>query len=242
MRSFENIDFRVSLWQLYLGSVIALLAIFSVALYYSNDDKVSALVSGLVGGLLIYIVTFVTNFQVLREIEKHRMMGVTALLTNRHDKDYYRNIVSKAQTSVKVMGSSCARFIEDFLDVDSDDKVLVDAMQKFPSLTVQLLVPDDSVMEEGVGQRWAAEAGRVRKLNERFPGQFSITRFGDHATHSFVMVDDDLIAGPIFQGDESKHAPAVHVRTSTPYGQKYLLHFNRVVASSEQENRHESGN
>ena len=46
--------------------------------------------------------------------------------------------------------------------------------------------------------------------------------------HSFVVADDDLVAGPVFDDDNSRHAPAVHVATGTPFGQKYSTYFGSL--------------
>jgi hypothetical protein len=45
------------------------------------------------------------------------------------------------------MGASCTRFVEDFLDSQNEDHVLIDALQRNKKLRVQLLIPDDSHLD-----------------------------------------------------------------------------------------------
>lgn len=155
-------------------------------------------------------------------------MGIRAILRNRHDKNYYRTIVKDSRNTVKVMGASCTRFVEDFLDDKSDDRVLVDALRANRSLQVQLLIPQDQYMGEGALARAQGLDRFLAPLRQEFGDRVELRRFADKAGHSFVIADDELIAGPVFEGDKSKYAPAVHVAMSTDFARKYSEHFDDV--------------
>jgi hypothetical protein len=156
----------------------------------------------------------------------------SGMLRNRHDKEYYRTIVANAKKDVRVMGASCTRFMEDFLDVRSDDKVLVDALRMNPTLTVRLLTPQKQYMTEAANAR-SQEVGRLlTALTNEFDKRIELRRFGHKPAHSFVIVDNDLVAGPIFESDKSKYTPAVHVAMSTDFARKYSEHFDEIWQAS----------
>ena len=198
--------------------------------WYAEDAKYLGLAGGLLGGLVVYWAGLLMDYFAWNELRRFQEMGVHNLLENRHDKSYYRPIVESASERIKVLGASCSRFIDDFLDVDSDDKVLIDGLRKHKELTVELLVPDEEHMTETAASRFQLSCDKVTRLRTEFPNRFDIRRFSHEARHSFVVADNHLIAGPIFEETESKHAPAVHVTTSTPFGDKYLTYFDNLWA------------
>jgi hypothetical protein len=155
-------------------------------------------------------------------------MGIVNVLSNRHEKAYYRDLVCTARMTVLLMGASSTRFVDDFLDPDSDDKVLFDQLQRHAHLTVRLLVPALKHLSPDARAKSTGLMAKIARLNEKFPGRVELRRFEGKAHHSFVLVDDDLVAGPVFEGDKSKHAPAVHVKTSTTFAAKYREHFEEV--------------
>ncbi len=65
-------------------------------------------------------------------------------------------------------------------------------------------------------------------VKARFGDRVELRRFDDAARHSLVIADNDLVAGPVFDDDKSRHAPAVHVGIETVFGQKYYSHFETV--------------
>jgi hypothetical protein len=160
-------------------------------------------------------------------------MGVKGILDNRHDKDYYARILTKAEKTVRVMGASCSRFVDDFLDTQNDDRVLVDALRMHPRLRVQLLIPDNRHISEHAEARIPMLMQKLGGLAEEFGSRVELRRFSNKAHHSFVISDGELIAGPVFEGDTSKHAPAVHISMSTRFAEKFDEHFQKVWDSCE---------
>jgi hypothetical protein len=222
---------------LWLVLVIALSGITMLFLYWyyalnENNLKAVGLVGGIVSGLVVAIITFAISITPLQELDKFRRMGIKALLANRHDKIYYGRVVADAEKEVCVMGASCTRFVEDFLDMESDDKVLIDALRKHRHLRVRLLVPNEVHMAPEAQARRAAVDRKLSALRSQFGERVEQRRFPRAAQHSFVISDDDLIAGPIFESDKGKYAPAVHVAMSTLFGQKYKEHFDDVWEES----------
>ena len=228
--NFELDNIRVPLWLIWTVTVV--LAIVGCGLWYywidARNPKLVGLAGGILTGLVVDLATFITLLKPLQELDRFHRMGIKALLDNRHDRAYYRKLVARSRMRVEVTGASCSRFVGDFLDIDSDDKVLVDALNKHPHLRVRLLIPDDAHMGDDVRNRTAATLKQIAAVRRRFGDRVELRRFADMARHSFVIADSDLIAGPVFDDDKSRHAPAVHVATETSFGQKYLQYFDKM--------------
>jgi hypothetical protein len=232
--SFETEKIAVPLWFVMVLVLLAVTAAMGVWYFWLNDQSVKmvGLVGGIVSGLVVFLLTFAMTIRPLQQLDRYHRMGIRAVLRNRHDKEYYRKVVAKAKKDVRVMGASCTRFIEDFLDVKSDDKVLVNALRNNPALTVQLLTPQERYKAAGTKAR-SPELGKLLDaLTREFGNRIEMRHFAWWAAHSFVIVDDDLVAGPIFEGDKSKYAPAVHVSMSTAFARKYSEHFDEVWKAS----------
>jgi hypothetical protein len=232
--SLETEKVTVPLWFLMLLGLLAVTAAMGAWYYWLDDQsaKMISLVGGVVSALLVFILTFATTVRPIQQLDRYKRMGIRAVLRNRHDKEYYRRIVANAKKDVRVMGASCTRFIEDFLDVKSDDRVLVNALRINPALRVQLLTPQEQYMAESAKVR-SQEVGKLlAPLKREFGERIEMRRFAERAAHSLVIVDDDLVAGPIFEGDKSKYAPAVHVSMWTDFARKYSEHFDEVWQAS----------
>jgi hypothetical protein len=228
--NFELDKIRVPLWLIWAISISLAIAGFGYW-YYEVDpgnSKLVGLVGGIVTGLIVYLATFLTLLRPIQELDRFHRMGIRGLLANRHDQTYYRKLVARSRLRVDVMGASCSRFVRDFLDVESDDKVLIDALIKHPDLKVRLLIPDDAHMSEETRNRTKDTLAQFAVVQGRFGNRVELRRFEDEARHSLVIVDNDLVAGPVFDDNRSRHAPAVHVAIETLFGQKYLAYFETV--------------
>ena len=230
MTLFETQSVPVPKWLLIVAIVIITVLISGTYYFYldPNDAKLVGLIGGIISGGLVFLLTYVTSVQPLKQLARYEEMGIRGLLASRHDKAYYTKLVSKARRSVQVMGASCTRFVEDFLDPQSEDHALLDALRHNPALFVQFLIPDDQHITENAKVRLPGLYQKLDLLKKDFGRRIELRRFPAKAQHSFVCVDDDLVAGPIFQDDESKYAPAVHVAMSTRFAQKYHDHFETI--------------
>jgi hypothetical protein len=228
--NFEVDKVRVPLW-LILSIGIAMVASLLGYWYYeldANNVKLLGLIGAIVAGLIVYLATFLTLLRPIQELDRFHRMGIKGLLSNRHDQSYYRSLVARSRQRVDVMGASYSRFVQDFLDTESEDKVLVDALNKHNDLKVRLLIPQETYMSEDAKSRSRLVLPKLDVLRERFGDRIKLRRFADQARHSFVLADNDLVAGPIFEDDKSRYAPAVHVTAETVFSQKYISHFDAV--------------
>jgi hypothetical protein len=228
--NFELDKLPVPLWLIWTITIVIAIAGFGFWYYELSPEnsKMVGLIGGILTGLLVYLATFLTLLRPLQELDRFHRMGIKGLLDNRHDEVYYRNLVARSRVRVDVMGTSCSRFVRDFLDVDADDKTLIDALVKRPLLKVRLLIPNDAHMSEEVKNSISATLTHLAAVRTRLGDRVELRRFDDEARHSLVITDSDLVAGPVFDDHRSRHAPAVHVATETLFGQKYITYFEKV--------------
>ena len=198
----------VPLWIIVVLALVAVTALIGVWYYWLDDKSVKMIpvVAGVVSGLIVFILTFATMVSPIQDLDRYKRMGIKSVLRNRHDKDYYGRLVASARKDVRVMGASCTRFVEDFLDIGADDKVLVDALHKNSMLRVQLLTPQEQYMTDPTKARSRPLGKLLDALRREFGDRVELRRFDEKATHGFVIVDEDLIAGPIFESDGATRA------------------------------------
>lgn len=233
MKPHYNQIVPVPLWVVVITVVMVVLAGVLFGLFTTENDRLIALWGGLAGGLVVYIIGFLREVYHLRQLDYFWRMGIRDILNTRHDVVYYGNIISKAKSEVLVTGTSCHRFINDFLDLGADDKALVDQLRQFPKLRIRFLIPCDSFMDFESKTKFDLVRPKLERLQSKFPSRVELRRFGDIARLSMVVVDDELIAGPVLPGIESRQAPAVHVSRLTEYGKKHIDYFEEVWERSD---------
>ncbi|MGO6705274.1 hypothetical protein [Rhizobium leguminosarum] len=232
MTPFEKFKAPIPVWLLLVFVVVVLCGMTGAWLYWIDDAKWGGVIAGLFTGFVLFLFGLITQVFVFRKLDKYEQMGVKNLFQNRHEKELYRPIVKEARERVLVTGASATRFIGDFLDQESEDRTLVDALRTRRKLVVKILVPDDANMGADAKSRWLSRQKKVESLKEEFGDRFEIRRFSRDARHSFVVVDNDFVGGPVFEGDESQYAPAIHVDARTAYGRKHIEYFDRLWNSS----------
>lgn len=231
----RHYDRKVALpfWFVVVTGISVTLALVLLGLYVTKNDTVIAVLGGLAGGLVVYTISFLTEIGQLRQLDRFRRMGIRSILNTRHDVTYYGDVVGKAKSEVLVMGTSCHRFITDFLDERADDKVLVDQLRKFPELRVRLLVPDEESMDADSIAKFGLVRPKLERLDELFAVRVELRRFPEAARVSMVVVDEEVISGPVLPGVESRQSPAVHVARQTEYGKKHVEYFEAMWKTSE---------
>jgi hypothetical protein len=233
MKLFETRRFQVPFWAIILLLTISLAIGSGVWSFQTEDARVIGLMSGLSTGFVLFGCGLLLQIYLFQQLEKYRNMGVVALLDNRHEQSYYGPIVASAKQEVFVTGASGTRFIDDFLDGSSDNPVLLNAMRSHPDLIVRLLIPDDDHLSFEAASRWKLVQSKVDQVKHQFKTRFEVRRFPHEARQSFLLVDGDFIGGPVFEGDNSKHGPAVHVKGSKLYASKHRKYFETLWARSE---------
>jgi hypothetical protein len=228
--NLETDRYSVPLWLMFTMG-LSLVTIGIGYWYYkidATDVKLLGLAGGLLTGLIVYLCTYVTLLRPINELDRFHRMGIKALLSSRHAKNYYWRLLEESRYKVDVLGASCGRFVRDFLDPDDENAVLINALNNHRQLRIRLLIPSDAHMSEDARNSTAATIRMLSRVKQTFGNRVELRRFDDIARHSFVVTDEDLVAGPIFEEDKSRHAPAVHVLTRTLFGQKYSAYFESL--------------
>lgn len=215
--------------------LVCLILATAGSLYYFlgvSDPKISTLVGGICGGLIVYIINFLLTIYEYKSIDRFRELGIKEVLPNRRSTDYYSDLLSKANEIVVVVGTSCTRFIDDFANKENDKHILIDALRKNRNLKVQLMVPQKDYMDNQSKTRFGSGKSKLKKLLNDFPQKVEMRCFSFYPRYSFVRVDDDLIVGPVFVDTESKNSPAIHLNVNSAFSEKYINDFNRIWENS----------
>ena len=83
-----------------------LFIVVAVTLYFfigTEDPKLSTLIGGICGGVIVYIIGFLISIYEYRSIDRFRELGVKEVLPNRRKTDYYGTLVGEASENVFVM-------------------------------------------------------------------------------------------------------------------------------------------
>ncbi|MEW8460389.1 MAG: hypothetical protein AB2653_08810, partial [Candidatus Thiodiazotropha endolucinida] len=231
MKTVMKTTIRMPLSYAILGGLILIAAVTLYLFFGTEDPKLSTIIGGICGGVIVYIISFLISIYEYRSIDRFRELGVKEVLPNRRGTDYYAELLGEASEIVVVTGTSCSRFIDDFANNDNDDHVLLDALRKNKGLNVKLMVPLEKYMDELSKTKFASGEEKLRKLLSDFPGRIEMRRFNHEPRHSFVRVDKDLVVGPVFVETESQDSPAIHLDVNSAYAGKYLHDFDRVWAN-----------
>lgn len=232
MKAVMKTTIRMPLSYAILAGLFLLAAVTLYLFFGTTNQKLSTIIGGICGGVVVYIISFLISIYEYRSIDRFRELGVKEVLPNRRGTDYYSELVSEAGEIVIVTGTSCSRFIDDFANKENDNHVLLDALRKNKGLHVKFMVPAEKYMDERSKIKFSAGEEKLRRLLADFQGRIEMRRFGHEPRHSFVRVDNDLVVGPVFVETESQDSPAIHLDVNSAYAGKYLRDFDRVWASS----------
>lgn len=225
MKILMGKDVRIPLRYLIGFGLILLCGVFTYLYFDLTDPKMVAYVGGISGGIAVLIISFMLSMYEYQQIDRFNDMGVLQVLPDRRDTNYYTKIVKDAKAVVQVMGTSCTRFIDDFANSESDNHVLIDALNKNKNLKVCFLIPSENHMDSASKHNFHVGKSKLVALTNTFSSRVELRHFNFDARHSLVRADDIIIVGPVFQEVESKNSPAIHLRISSPYAKKYLDYF-----------------
>ena len=225
----------VSIFHLICIAIILILLVGFWLYFEIENEKWVMLIGSTISGLIVVLVTVCLSYYEFKKIERFRQMGVKDMLPERTDKKYYEEILRDAKTHVQVMGTSCTRFLDDFGNQSRQEHVLVEAMDNNTTLKLQILVPDEKHMDEESKQKFNTPSMThiINNLKNKYPERFKIKRFNFSPSHSLVRADHELIVGPILPKVDSRHTPAIHLKTSSEYAKKYIQYYEDVWTDSD---------
>ncbi|MCD6018798.1 MAG: hypothetical protein K0S53_1919 [Bacteroidetes bacterium] len=209
------------------------IGVLSYMLYKTDavaSPKQLGIISGLVTGIVIGMFQLLLSYYEYQKIRKFEEMSILDVMINRDERAFYENLIVNSNNRIAVMGVTASRFIEHFADLEANagekSKVLLTAMQT-RNVRVQLLLPDPCFLD-GPDKQTAENKVKAafQKIKEIHGNKFEYKYFQHKPAHSIFIVDDKCILGPVFPEISSKHTPAIYLKNSSPFAQKYLEYFN----------------
>lgn len=205
-----------------INAVALLILLFAVG---SWNGKIEAIFSGFIVACLVGIVQILSDLDLYRKnrrIEKTRIVDV---IEKRKDEEKYGGLIRQSKKEVLVLGTTCSRFMKDFVDQSS---VVSEAISR--GVVFKLLIPEDDFLEQ-------EDRGKIKTITlqiyERMSGDqrkfFSIKRFREFPNHSLVVVDDLYIVGPIFRRlKRSEVTPSIVFRARSSVATAYREYFDQL--------------
>ncbi len=228
MNIIKTVDVKIARGPLTILTAFILLLIFIALFTGYEDSKFANIYGGIIGGIVVFILNLIVEYSTYKRLNKLEKMQVQNVLKNRHNIDYYRKVLKNAQYNVVATGASCSRFITDFLDIDNEESVLIHRLRSHPNLSVRILIPDADNMDVESSQKFCVLKRKIISFQQEFPNRIEIRRFSSKARISAVVVDDEILVGPIFEEVESKLSPAIHISCSTDFGKKHIQYIDTI--------------
>lgn len=196
--------------------------------YYWNEpegSKLAPLFGGLATGLLLVIVQYMFSWKEHIERDRLRLLGLKKVLENKVDREYYGQLIKRANKRIDLMGSTGSRFLKDFADENGSHKesqYLFEAIGR--GVAVRVLLPNPECLLNEESKLNAMQiAEKLDRLNshENFECRF----FNHPPIHSIFYADKELLVGPFFPDLESRNTPALHVKDDAVLSERYIEYF-----------------
>lgn len=219
--------------------VSILILIIAILLYWfiytpDNNQKLSAILSGLITGFIAMVVQLLFAWEEQTKLKKYDELKIINILATRDNPEYYRPLIKNAKREIKILGVTCLRFLEDFVNDEpsapENNKVLLEALRK-KEIVVKILIADVNDLDNQADKnKFYAAIPRLERLKKSFPQQIFYFYYNHKPTHSIMIIDDQSIVGPIFPGVSSKFSPAIHLKNDSKFVEHYREYFNKEWA------------
>lgn len=217
---------------------IVILILFYYYLYEATTPKINSLIGSLLAGSIVAFFQLFLSWYEHNTIEKFKSMQIKKVLSNRDDREFYQNLISNSKKKIYVMGVTADRFIEHFADIKGDQersKVLLHAMQN-RKVKVRILLPKQQYLENPSSKdKFDMVYNCMVEIKQKHPN-FKFRYFDHIAQHSIFIIDEECILGPVLPRVSSKDTPAIYLKNTSPYAQKYLEYFDNEWKASKNAN------
>lgn len=237
--SLYNKKLSISMpWAIVTVAILLLVAFGGISILMTekgilaNEGPLWVFASGVVSGLVVTLAQFFLSWADAKAIDRFRRMGVENVLTTRDEEAYYGKLIQTARSQVDVLGSTAMRLMQDFADPDSpkaEKRTLIEALKN--GVPVRILVAAPAQLDARDKYKYPVN----RKCFEAIAAMcsnFEVRYFDTTPIASFVRADHELVVGPLLPGVESKHAPALHVYSHSPYAESYLNYFEKTWSTA----------
>lgn len=233
--SLYNKKLNISMpWAIVTVTVLLLLAFGALSILMTdkgilaNEGPAWVFASGVVSGLVVTLAQFCLSWADAKAIDRFRRMGVENVLTTRDEEAYYGKLIRSARSRLDVLGSTATRLMTDFADANSpktEKRALIQLLKA--GVPVRILVAAQARLDSGDQYKYPVNRSRFEAIAREYPN-FEVRYFDATPIASFVRADHELVVGPLLPGVESKHTPALHVYTHSPYAASYLKYFEET--------------
>lgn len=214
---------------------ILILIIIILSIWYSatpDNKKLAPILSGLISGSIVLFVQLLLSWKEQSKLKKYDELKIKNILATRDDPEYYRPLIKSAKKEIRILGVTCSRFLQDFVDDEPSapekNKVLFIALDR-KKIIVKILIADENTLTDPDDKDKCRLAKlRLQRLIKLYPDQFFYAYYQHIPTHSVMVIDDESIVGPIFTGVSSKYSPAIHLENSSKLIEHYRNYFDKV--------------
>jgi hypothetical protein len=219
----------------FLGLVFLSIIVY---IWFKNSSTTSSatILGSLFAGIIVAIIQFIIAWQDYSSTEKLHELRLIQVLLNRDKRDFYEAFIRSAKKKIDMMGVTGSRFMDHFANNDSNApenaKVLMQVMSR--GVDVRILLPKSEFLSSDEEKRNEKNAcSRIKNILSQYPNKFQVKYFSHVPGHSVFMVDDECIVGPVFPEVSSKFTPALYLKNSSPFAEKYLDYFNKEWENAE---------
>lgn len=225
MNGSTNVRHSFFIFSILLFLIALLTILYGLEIPYFSDPKWLAIISGLLTGFIVALFQTILSLSEIRELDKYRQLKIQEILPRRNNRDYYKNMISKAKNKIYIQGVTAQRFLHDFAnkeDTEEGSTVLLSALGK--GVEVRILVAAQDFLSNEEDKKKSGMADQKLKELTKY-SNFKFAYYSHEPTHSIVTIDEQSIVGPIFSGTASEHTPAIHLKNSSEFVEKYLKYF-----------------
>ncbi len=206
--------------------LVLILALVITVYYYINGDantKSSALLGGLITGLLLVIIQYMFSWHEHIERDKFRLLGLKKVLENKVDRIYYGKLIKNSKKNIDLMGRTASRFFEDFANkggTDDEATLFMEALAR--NVTARFLLPTTIG-----GKPNRSTITYINELSDAYPN-FTCKWYEPPESHSILCIDNEIVIGPYFPKSKSKNTPALHLQSDSTLSRCYMDYFETV--------------
>ncbi|AEF99785.1 hypothetical protein [Methylomonas methanica] len=225
MKIYEK---NISLFTVIVIATCLVIAIFSIAYFYSvdkTDQAIEAILSGLISGGVIFLIQISMDAYKFKVTDKYRRLGVTDILGNKKERKFYGNLILSTNTDIKMLGKTAKDLLDDFAHEDSDDeisKALLVAIEK--QRKIQFLLAHEDYLDESHKADLKSVKSQLTLLQKN--ENFTVKYYNHIPAHSIFIVDNTCIVGPIFTGKSNRETPAIHLERHSQLAKHYEDYFD----------------
>lgn len=232
-----KLNFIVQAPRAYLLGLIALAALLGVCLYLTNpktDARWIGLLSGLVSGVAIASLQFLTQYLEQKTLAEYKKHGLVEFLPNRKNAEYYRTLIKNTKVGDKIVvaGVTCNRLLDDFANPKvSESQDLIEALAR--GVEVTLLLPKLKYLnDEDRSDFLNKTLPKSKDILEKNQAKFQLLYYDFEPSHSIFLAGNTCLVGPIFKNKKSKDTPAINFDRAGLFTKAYLEYLTETIDNS----------